>query len=61
MYNANRDASQERPDEGQALVPAGNASVGLARRDQYHSVGIDVSEEGSDFGVFIRQYIPIII
>ncbi len=61
MHNAHRDPYQERPDAGHALVTTGNSSIGPLKRDQYYPSGLDTLEDGSDFGVFLRQYLHIFV
>ena len=61
MYNAHRDASQERPDAGHALVTTGNSSIALPKRDQYYPSGLETTEDGTDFAVFFRQYLHIFL
>ncbi len=61
MNNGNKFSFQERPDAGHALVPTVNSTIGMSKRDQYYSVGIETPEEGSDFAVSLRQYLHIVL
>jgi capsular exopolysaccharide synthesis family protein len=62
MHDAHRDAPQELPEGGHALVPAVNGAVGLVRRDPYYPIGLEVPEgEGADLGLIIRQYLHMLV
>ncbi len=61
MHNFPLDAAKDHSSAGRSLVPAGNPSLGLAKRDQYYPLGIEAPEDEGNFATTLRQYLHIII